>query len=146
MTSIARTRWTAAVLGAVLAVATLAGCGSEESEAAPETTSLEQYCEAYEEYFQERASLGSQASDAEVVASMKGWATQLGELDAPEEMPEDARAGMRRWRQLMGELADDATQQDVLTLEQEMSQEETAQVQAFFSFNGTHCLRGGAGG
>lgn len=132
------TRAAAGALGVVLLVGALTGCAADEEPAA-EATSVEDYCLAYSEYFQERAALGPQADDAEVIASMKSWAADLERLGPPEEMPEDARAGRKRWLELIGEIDDDATQDDVVALEQDLPEQDMAQVQAFFAFNDQTC-------
>lgn len=137
MTSTRAAAWGLCV---VLTAGVLAGCGDEPAaETDPGPTRVEAYCLAYSEYFQERAALGPQAKDSEVIASMKGWAADLEGLEPPEEMSADALAGREKWLELVGQIDEDDTQEDVVALEQELSQQDMSQVQAFFSFNDEAC-------
>lgn len=129
------------VFVAALVLVSLTACGEDEPPAETDlgASVVEEYCLAYSEYFQERATLGPQAQDSEVIASMKGWAEDLERLEPPEEMSADARAGREKWLELIGQIDGDDTQEDVVALEQDLGEKDMAQVQAFFAFNDETC-------
>lgn len=139
-----RSRTFTKVVSVLLCAGLLAGCG-EEAEEAPsaEATTIEDYCQAYEDYFQQRASLGSQAPDAEVIATMKAWADDLERIGPPEEMPATARAGRTIWLDLVGQIDDDATADDVVALEQGLPRGQADELQAFFLYNDEGCPQAG---
>lgn len=126
----------------VLVAGAVAGCGSEEKpETAeePEVATVEEFCGVFEDFFAEAQALGADPEQAEMVALVKGVADDLEEVGAPEDMPEDAHAGLDLTVDALQGLPDDATQEDVNSLEADFSEEEQEQSRAFDEWLGESC-------
>ncbi|WP_158647803.1 hypothetical protein [Nocardioides houyundeii] len=137
-------RYVAGAVGLLLVGGLALGCGESEDDT-PEPTTKERHCSAYQSFFSERASHGSDASDAEVVATLKGWGEDLEEIGAPEDMTEDAKAGHDIWVDLIGQVRDDANQSEVVALEAGLSGKQVAEVEEFFAYNDSECLSASSG-
>lgn len=126
-------------LAAVLLVAgaTLVGCSDSEKE--PEPSAQEEFCTAYRDFYEQSQS-NQDASETEVVARMKGFATKLDGLEVPEEMSADAQKGLETWIDLMSDLPDDATEADVIALDQELSEQETGWLETYYLYSNAICL------
>ena len=120
--------------------ALVAGCSGEpEPEPEADTDPQVAYCEAYDAYFVR--SIDREATDAERIASMKTFATDLEALDLPEMDVEVAR-GMDVWTQLIADAPDDATQADMAVLEADLTGDQGADIQAFLDWNTRTCRSG----
>jgi len=125
---------------AVVLVGSLAlGCGAEEDEPA-EVSTQQRYCDAYRDFFDERADQGSNASDTEVVATLKEWGRQSTEIGIPDDMGEEARAGHDIWSDLIAQVDDDADRAEVEALEAGLSRKQLGMVEEFFAYNDGTCL------
>ncbi|WP_110180918.1 hypothetical protein [Nocardioides solisilvae] len=133
-----RTRLVRRLCAVLLVTAAATACGGEEETAGPSVE--DRYCEAYQEFFAERAEHDMETTDAEVVATLKEWGTDLVEIGAPESMPEGARRGHATWSRLISEVDDDAEQADVVALEAELTERQMAEVEEFFAYNDATCL------
>lgn len=120
----------------------LVGCGSDEEK--PEPTAQEKFCAAYRDFY-EQSSKNPEASETEVVSRMKEFAATLDDLEPPAEMSEEAKTGMQTWIELIGDLPDDATQGDVVSLDSELSKKENAALRAYNDFGNVFCLSNAAG-
>ena len=77
----------------VLVGATALGCsGGGGGAGAPTDATEEDYCAGYQSLFDDMSTMAD-ATDAEIIAQIKDWATTMEETGTPEDMPEDARAG-----------------------------------------------------
>jgi hypothetical protein len=79
------------------------------------------------------------ATDAEIIAQIKDWATTMEETGTPEDMPEDARAGFETTMTLINDLDDDAQQEDFEKIDEDLSEDETAQVDEFDTYTTDTC-------
>lgn len=132
-----RMRFLGLSLSLLLAAACLVGCAEEEE---PEKPSAEEvYCDAFREYY-ERSSTNAEKDDSEVVASMKTFATDAAQLELPESMSSEARAGLQTWISLMAKVPDDATQDDVAELSQDLTPEQVEQLDAYYLYSNARCL------
>lgn len=113
---------TAATL--LLVAGSALGCGG--SEATSETTQQD-YCDAYNAYFAAMVDLGLDASDAEVIEQIKSWGEDLEELGPPEGMPEDARAGRAKMLELIDQIDEDSTEEEVTAIPPVITELEVAE-------------------
>lgn len=125
---------TAATL--LLVAGSALGCGGSE---ATSETSQQDYCDAYNAYFDAMVDLGLDASDAEVVEQIKSWGEDLEELGPPEGMPEDARAGRATMLELIDQIDEDSTEEEVTAMTEDLTTEEQAQVSAYEEYNESAC-------
>lgn len=122
----------------VLVGGTALGCSSGGSEGAPTDASEEDYCASYQSLFDDMSTM-TDATDAEIIAQIKDWATTMEETGTPEEMPEDARAGFETTISLINDLDDDAQQEDFEKIDEDLTDEETAEVDEFDTYTTDTC-------
>jgi hypothetical protein len=111
-----------------------AGCGG----GAPTDASAEDFCETYNSLFTEMADMAD-ASEKEILATIKDWGTRMNETGTPEDISDDARAGFEQTVVMLGDLDEDASQEDFDKVEQELSDEEKKQVDAFDTYTTDTC-------
>ncbi|WP_110240354.1 hypothetical protein [Nocardioides gilvus] len=121
----------------------LVGCGADEEE--PEPSAQDKFCAAYRDFY-EQSSRDPGASDTEVVSRMKEFAATLDDLEPPEEMSGEAKKGMAIWIEMIGDLPDDASQDDVVSLNTELSKKESSRLRSYNDFGNVVCLSNGASG
>ena len=122
----------------VLVGGTALGCSGGGSEGAPTDATEEDYCASYQSLFDDMSTM-TDATDAEIIAQIKDWATTMEETGTPEEMPEDARAGFETTISLINDLDDDAQQEDFEKIDEDLTEEETAQVDEFDTYTTDTC-------
>lgn len=122
----------------VLVGGTALGCSGGGSEGAPTDATEEDYCASYQSLFDDMSTM-TDATDAEIIAQIKDWATTMEETGTPEEMPEDARAGFETTISLINDLDDDAQQEDFEKIDEDLTDEETAQVDEFDTYTTDTC-------
>lgn len=123
-----------------LAGACALGCAAGgDTEEKPEPSAQEQFCEAFREYY-ERSSQNSGSTDAEVISSMKAFAKQASELEMPEEMSAKARLGLATWIDLINEIDDDASQDEVSALGDGLSAKQLDQLDSYYLYSNATCL------
>ena len=121
----------------VLVGGTALGC-SGGGGGAPTDASEEDYCASYQSLFDDMSTM-TDATDAESIAQIKDWATTREETGTPEDMPEDARAGFETTVTLINDLDDDAQQEDFEKIDEDLTEEETAQVDEFDTYTTDTC-------
>lgn len=129
--------------GLLLVGAFAVGCADTEQEP-EEPTAEERYCEAFRAYY-ERSSASEGQEDAEVIASMKTFAAEASELELPETMSADAQAGLRTWIELIDEVPDDASQDEVAALSADLSATQVEQLDAYYLYSNARCLSANQG-
>lgn len=127
----------------LLAGVCVVGCASE-AEKEPEASAEELFCAAFRDYYERSSEAGGQ-QDAEVVASMKAFAEEASSIEPPESMSSDAKAGLATWLTLMEDVPDDATQEDVAALGQDLSAKQVEQLDAYYLYSNARCLSANAG-
>ncbi len=124
----------------VLLAATGAGCGGDDDgDGAPSDASVDDFCGTFNDFYAKAEELGEGATDEELVAALKDTGEELGEVGTPEDIPEDARAGFEATVKAIGDLPDDATEEDVANLEDDYSEEVQGQVDGFASYLNDTC-------
>ena len=129
-----------AVAALACTAALVTGCGGDTDDQGE--SAQDKYCTEYRAFY-EATNAGRDASDAAVIQRMKSFATKAAGLETPEQMSEDAEAGLKTWIELMNSLDADASQQDVIALDQGLSAAETAQMDAFYAYSNKTCLSAG---
>ncbi len=123
----------------VLVGGTALGCsGGGGGAGAPTDASEEDYCAGYQSLFDDMSTMAD-ATDAEIIAQIKDWAATMEETGTPEDMPEDARAGFETTMTLINDLDDDAQQEDFEKIDEDLSEDETAQVDEFDTYTTDTC-------
>ena len=129
------------VTALALVGAVVVGCSSDEQpQPEPKQPSAEElYCEAFRDYY-ERSSRNAEKDDAEVIASMKTFASEASRLEIPESMSAEVRAGLATWISLIDEVPADANQGQVAALEQNLSPRQVKQLDAWNLCSNARCL------
>lgn len=128
------------VLAVLACTALVSACGGNGSSASAQ----EQFCSEYRAFY--KATKADQGTDeAATVRRMKDFATTLADLDAPEQMSKEAANGLDRLVSMFEGLDDNASQADVIALENDMSKSEIAELDAFYLYSNKTCISGDAG-
>jgi hypothetical protein len=111
----------------LLVVSGASGC------AGGETASQEEFCGAFQDFYDSLAEVGSgEASD--YMQKLRAEAEKIDDVGVPEDIPDDAKAGLRLVLDSIADLDDDATLVDLGRLEENYSAEEKEQTAAFQSY------------
>ncbi|MCY7397161.1 MAG: hypothetical protein LH468_13615 [Nocardioides sp.] len=131
--------------GLALTVGGFTGCGGDDDSAtggaaAPDDTSTEDFCGSYAALIEETArSFSPDAEAADLVPTLKEFATQLAEVGTPSTIPDDARRGFELSIDAINDLPDDATQEELLSQAGEYSAEQQADATAFATYVQAEC-------
>jgi len=128
----------------ILVVGTGAGCGGDgdgggDGGGAPSDASVDDFCGTFNDFYAEVEELGEGAADEDVVAALKDTGEELDEVGTPEDISDDARAGFEATVGAIGDLPDDATQEDVANLQNDYTEDEQGQVDEFSSYLNETC-------
>jgi len=131
-----------ALVGSAVVLASMAGCGGDESEG-PDGVDIAEFCDAYFGLFSGRMTdIDPKASGPEQGAAMaealRAWAAELQEIGTPEEMPDKARKGF----DLVVSAATDLEPGDgekLDALDDDFSEDERAATQAFETYATQNC-------
>lgn len=115
--------------------ALVTGCGEDEAE----PSAQEKFCSEYRAFY-DATNAGQGEDDAAVIKRMKSFAKTASALDKPTEMNRDAAAGLMILVDQFEGLSDDSTRDEVIALEQELSEEEGEQLDAFYLYSNRTCL------
>lgn len=132
-----RMRFVLPVAALACAAALLTACGGTEEPKGP--SAQEKFCDEYRAFY-EATSSDQSADDATVIRRMKAFAQEAEQLEVPEEMGEDAAAGLQTWIKLMGEIPKGASQQDVAELNEGLSESELQNLTAYNSYSNNTCI------
>jgi hypothetical protein len=116
--------------GLALVAGTTAGCGA----GAPTDASEQDFCANFEGIQKDLEELGADAKDEDVVNAIKEAGDRLEETGTPDGISEEARKGFEVTVQLIEELADDATTDEISDLDKELSEDEQKQSEAFDAY------------
>ncbi len=126
-----------------------AGCGGggDDSAAdggggvadAPKNASVEDFCGAFLDLIQQASAAGDM-TDAEQVALAKDLAAKLQKVGTPEDMPEDAREGFEKALQLINDLDEDATPEEMEQANEDLTEEEQANQEALSTYISEKCM------
>ncbi len=122
----------------VLVGGSVVACGGGGAEGAPTDASEKDFCGGYQSLFSDMSGM-TEASDKEVIAKIKDWGTTMQETGTPEDISDDARAGFETTMSLIDDLDEDAEQADFEKLDDDLTKDETAQVDAFDTYTTDTC-------
>lgn len=123
---------------ALVAGSAVACSGAGGAGAAPTDASEDDYCTAYQSLFSDMSTM-TDATDGQIIAQIKEWATTMEETGTPEDMSDDARAGFETTVSLINDLDEDARAEDFEKMDQDLTEEETAQVDEFDTYTTETC-------
>lgn len=112
--------------------------GATGEGGAPTDASQDDYCASYQSLFSDMSTM-TDATDREIIAQIKDWATTMEETGTPEDIPGDARAGFETTISLINELDEDAQPEDFEKIDEDLTEEETAQVDEFDTYTTETC-------
>lgn len=121
----------------VLVGGSAVACGGS-SDGAPADASEKDYCAGYTSLFEDMSTM-AKASDKEVIAKIKAWATRMEDTGTPEDMPDDARAGFETTMRLINDLPEDAQQEDFEKIDEDLTEEQNKQVEKFDTYTTDTC-------
>lgn len=125
----------------VLVAGTAVGCGGDGGGGggAPDDASTADFCGVFDDFYKVVGELGADAENSELIKALKDTGEDLEEVGTPEDIPEDARAGYELTVQTIADLDEDATQEELDGLEEEFSEEEKKQSDAFDEYLADTC-------
>lgn len=126
------------VASLVLVGGSAAACGGGGSGGAPTDASVDDFCQSYRSLFTDVSTMEG-ASDKEIIAKIKDWGASMQETGTPEDISDDARAGFETTMTLIDDLDADAKQSDFEKLDDDLSKDETAQVDEFDTYTTDTC-------
>jgi hypothetical protein len=124
------------IAGLALAFTGVTGCGSDD---APADASEEDFCANFTEFDETLQSFGDDPDVGAVVKAMKGAADDMEETGTPEDMPDDARAGFEFTIDKLQGLDDDASEEDVAALGEDISESDEKDSAAFDEYLSDTC-------
>ena len=102
---------------------------SGDAADAPDDVSVDDFCGAYSDYFAELQKAGN-GTDLDV-GTIKDFAEKLSELGTPADIPADARNGFEVSIDAAADLPDDASSEDLASLQSDVSADDQADAMAF---------------
>ncbi len=129
----------ALLVAALLVAGSLtAGCGGDGGAAAPESASTEDFCQAYNGLF-DAFSASEAPSDEESVKALKDWAAEMKGTGTPKDVPKDARRGFEVILETVDKIDDDATQDELKDLTDDLSTSDQDDSAAFGEYATKTC-------
>ena len=127
-----------------LLMGTTVGCSEDSPDqpsqaAPPDDASTEEFCQNYQDFSAALMKLGQDAEDADFVKALKAAGEDFEATGTPEDVSEDERAGYEVFIQLIEDVEDDATQEDLQKMEQDLSEEEQKQLEGFTAYVSQTC-------
>lgn len=122
----------------VLVAGTTAGCGGGP----PTDASKEDFCQVFEDFYETASGFDEESSDEDLVKALKKVGEQLEEVGTPEDIPEDARRGFETTIEMINEVEDDATEEELEKIEDQLSDAEQKDSDAFDDYLAKTCDEG----
>lgn len=133
----------------------LMGCGSDDdgdggsaggdSGSGGSGTSTEEFCAAFEDFTSSLGTVDPSAPPADIIEKLKDEADKLGDVGTPEDIPDDAADGFELVLDAIDDLPDDASIEDLGTMEQDFTEDEQAKAEAFDTYLQETCPELGQG-
>lgn len=111
-----------------------AGCGG----GAPTDAAEDDFCTTYNSLFTDMAEMAD-ASEKEILVKIKEWGSRMEETGTPEGISDDARAGYEQTVEMLGDLDENASQEDFDKIEQDLTDEQKKQVDEFDKYTTDTC-------
>lgn len=124
------------IAGLALALTGVTGCGNDDP---PAEASEEDFCANFTEFDKTLEGFGDDPDVGAVVKAMKAAADDMEETGTPEDMPDDARAGFEFTIERLQSLDDDASEEDVVALGEDISDAEEKDSAAFDEYLADTC-------
>lgn len=124
------------IAGLALAFTGVTGCGSDDPPAA---ASEDDFCANFAEFDKTLESFGDDPDVGVVVKAMKEIADDMVDTGTPEDMPDDARAGFEFTIDRFQSLDDDASEEDVVALGEDISETDEKNSAAFDEYLASTC-------
>lgn len=122
----------------ILATLALLGGATGCTGGAPTDAAAADFCDSYNSLFTDMARLRD-ASEQEVIATIKAWGARMEETGTPEDISEEARAGFEETVAMIGDLEAGASQEDFDKIEQDLTDEQKQQVDEFDKYTNDTC-------
>jgi hypothetical protein len=128
----------------VLVVGGAAGCGGGGSggssgSSAPTNASKTDFCNGFEAFAKNTASVGSGSSTKDDVKKAKSETAKLQKIGTPKGIPSDARKGFEVFIDTVAKIPDDASSSQLQNFTDKLSATDTKEFAAFFTYVGTEC-------
>ena len=120
----------ALVAGTTMACGGSDGSSDDAPDSAPEAASVEEFCGAFDEFITTVAGMSGADTSVQLEA-LKDFASEWEDIGTPEDISDDARAGWELTVDAIQDLPDDATQEDLAAVEEDFSEEQDKQADAF---------------
>lgn len=130
-----------AAAGALVLLGSLAACGGDDGDgggdAAPADATQEEFCQAFADVF--TGIVGAGDDEQAQIAAVKESVAELEEVGTPEDIPEDARRGFEVFVDLIGDLDEDMTAEDLESFGADISEDDNADAEAFTTWATQEC-------
>jgi hypothetical protein len=131
----------------VLVASAAVGCGGDggggaeepESTGAPANASAEDFCQNFNDFQAALVKLGQDAEDADFIKALKEAGGTFEDTGTPEDIGDSERAGFEVFVQLIEDVDENASQEELSKLEQDLSSEEQEDLEAFTTYVGKTC-------
>jgi hypothetical protein len=124
------------VASLVLVAGTTVGCGDDGP---PTDASKDDFCGVFDDMLTELGALDADAKPAEAVKALKKAGDDLADVGTPEDMPEAARDGYELILDEIEKLDDDASQEDVSKLGEDLGDSEQKSMDAYEKYLNDNC-------
>ena len=132
--------------GLVLVMGGLVGCGSDDSSdgeadssGMPTDASKEDFCANFQSLAENLAKQDPAKDPAAAVKALQDAVKQIRETGTPDGIPDDARNGLQVTIDAISGLPEDASVDDLSSLEDELSKDEQDDADAFDSYLADEC-------
>lgn len=128
----------------VIVAAGLTACGGDgaDGDSAPKDASEKEFCAAFQKFSD--ATSDTDTSDTEaVIKKAKEAVSDLADIGTPKGMPDDARDGYELFIDKVSDIDDDASEDDVAAIGDDLSDDEQKELTAFITYTSTTCTDAG---
>ena len=132
--------WIAAGLLVVAGATASCGGDSSEEDSPPESASVKEFCQSFEDFGNAMDDLDEDASTEDQIGQVKEEIEKVRDVGTPEDMPADARKGFEVFTQAILDVDDNATSEEfLLSVLKGFSKEERPQLKAFYDYAKENC-------
>jgi hypothetical protein len=134
--------------GLALVAGGLAGCGGDDSTesagdggatALPTSAERSEFCANFSTLAEDLGQLDPQGDPSEAVRTLQDASRRMRETGTPDDIPADARHGLEVTLDAIDGLPQDATTEDISKLDDDFSEQEKADSDAFDSYLAQEC-------
>jgi hypothetical protein len=129
--------------GLALALGGLVGCGGDDdggdSEGMPTNASSEEFCGNFEDLAKDLGTFNEDVDPAEAITAMQGASERMRETGVPENATDEQREGLEITLDAIDAIDEDATLEDLGSLEESFSDSEQEKADAFDDYLDEEC-------